>query len=77
MNAKENTFRILKDEVPLMKSIWCRFGIHNWTMYGEPQVGVYENVLTMSKRKALFQYRHCGNCNKLSRTMTVIGSVYN
>ena len=76
MNEKENTFRILKEEVPLMKSFWCRVGIHNWTMYGEPQQGVYENVFLMTKRKALFQFRNCGNCNKIDRGKTLLGSAY-
>lgn len=76
MNEKENTFRILKDEVPLMKSFWCRLGIHNWTMWGEPQSGVYTTAIAMNKRRALFQYRHCGNCNKVDRGMTLLGSVY-
>lgn len=76
MNEKENTFRILKEETPLVKSLWCRFGIHNWTMYGEPVEGVYERTLWISKHKALIQYRYCCNCNKINRGITLIGSAY-
>jgi hypothetical protein len=76
MNEKENTFRMLKDEVPLMKSWWCRMGIHNWTMWGEPKEGVHENVFLATKRKALYQFRRCGNCNKINRGKVVLGSIY-
>ena len=76
MNEKENTFRILKDEKPLVKSIWCRFGIHNWSMYLDPHEGVYTTKFFLVKRKVIFQYRYCGNCHKVDQGITDIGSVY-
>ena len=30
---EENTFRILKDEEPIVTSRWCWFGIHKWTKW--------------------------------------------
>lgn len=77
MNEKENTFRILKDETPLTKSWWCRVGIHNWTMWGEPTKGVYKHWFTMNRSNALFQYRCCGNCNKINRGMVKLGNADN
>jgi len=74
MNEKENTFRVLKEQVPLMKSWWCRAGVHNWTMWGEPEPGIYKNAFTMNRSKALFQFRSCGNCNKIDRTMYKLGT---
>lgn len=54
MNEKQNTFRRLAEEPLLMKSMWCRFNVHNWTMWGEPyRVGSRD-----------IQTRHCANCNK-------------
>lgn len=74
MNEKENTARLLRDEVPLVTSFLCRFGIHNWTKWGEPTKGIYKNWFTMNRTKVLFQYRHCGCCNKIDRGMTKLGS---
>lgn len=56
MNEKENTFRALKDDVPLVSSFWCKLSIHNWSKYSEPAVrkeGAYE---------ILYQLRGCPNC---------------
>lgn len=73
MNEKNNTFRTLKEEKPLIKSVWCYLGIHNWTVWNEPQKGVHKNAFTSDKSHVLFQYRCCGNCNKLDRTMYKLG----
>lgn len=77
MNEKNNTFRALKEETPLIKSIWCYFGIHNWTMWGEPEKGVWKSSISMYEHKVLFQYRCCGNCHKLDRRMYKLGTVGN
>lgn len=74
MNEKNNTYRLLKDEVPLTKSVWCRFGIHNWTMWSNPEHGIYKNPFTLNRSKVLFQFRNCGNCNKIDRTMYKLGT---
>jgi hypothetical protein len=74
MNEKNNTFRTLKEETPLIKSVWCYLGIHNWTMWNEPTKGVYKHWFTMNRSNVLFQYSCCGNCNKLRRSMFKLGN---
>ena len=77
MNEKNNTFRTLKEETPLIKSIWCYFGIHNWTVWGEPQKGIWKSSISMYKHHVVFQYRCCGNCHKLDRRMYKLGTADN
>lgn len=62
MNAdKENTFRMLRDE-DLLVTFWgCRFGIHKWTKYREPEKareGIYD---------VYRQQRRCSSCNLAER----------
>lgn len=76
MNEKQNTFRILKDETPLMTSVWCRFGIHNWTKWDEGRQGKHTSAISMTTSKVIYQYRRCGNCNKLNESFVKIGSEY-
>ncbi len=55
--AKENTFRILKDEAPLVTSWLCRFCWHRWTHWSEvylPKGGAHN-----------IQHAHCAHCNKM------------
>jgi hypothetical protein len=64
---KENTFRALKDEPLLMTSIWCRFGIHKWTMYSEPVKLGTAYVSSLFSRDGYYaimmQKKRCVNCN--------------
>ena len=36
MNEAENTFRILKNETPLITRFLCYVGWHKYTLYSEP-----------------------------------------
>lgn len=74
MNEKQNTFRTLREETPLIKSIWCYLGFHNWTMWGDAEKGTWQNPFSMNRHNVLFQYRCCGNCNKISRIKLVLGT---
>ena len=74
MNEKQNTFRVLKDETPLITSFWCYLGIHNWTKWGEPQKGIWKHPISMNRHNVMFQYRCCGNCHKFDRTKFVLGT---
>lgn len=62
MNAdKENTFRALRDE-DLLVTFWgCRWGIHKWTKYREPE------HIKESYYDVVQQQRRCGSCNKADR----------
>lgn len=58
MNAdKENTFRALREE-ELFVNFWgCRWGLHRWTKYRDPEQireGYYDMIV---------QKRSCGCCN--------------
>ena len=58
---KENVFRTLREEELLVTFWGCRFGIHKWTKYREPE----------KEREGLYvvvsQQRRCGSCNKFDR----------
>jgi hypothetical protein len=62
MNAdKENTFRMLRDE-ELFVTFWgCRFGLHKWLKYRDPEM-VREGMYGL-----IVQDRSCGSCNKHNR----------
>jgi len=64
MNEQENTFRILSEEPLLVTSFWCRFGLHNWTKYREP-----ERTRQYTGPDLLLQIRCCGSCNIQNRTV--------
>ena len=54
---KENVFRTLRDEELLVTSFWCRFGIHKWTKFKDPErikEGIWEYTV---------QKRSCASCN--------------
>ena len=59
--AKENTFRALREEELLVTFWGCRFGIHKWTKYREPDI----------VREGRYEYqrpeRRCGFCNVANR----------
>ena len=59
MNEKENTFRTLKDQPLAVSSLWCYFGVHNWSKYTEVMKRV-EGGYHID-----YQTRHCIHCNKL------------
>jgi hypothetical protein len=64
---KENTFRALKDEPLLMTSVFCRFGIHKWTKYGESyRTGLKyrPNAIPGGYYAVMLQHRSCANCNQ-------------
>lgn len=58
---KENTFRSLREEELLVTYWGCRWGIHKWAKYREPE----------KEREGLYvvvsQQRRCGYCNKFDR----------
>ena len=54
MNEKTNTMRLLAGQNPLITSIWCRFGWHNWTQWSE----------TFIESKSCYQDSFCAHCNK-------------
>lgn len=58
MNEAENTFRALKEEPLLVKSIWCYFGLHKWTQWGKPMNRV-EGAYDVD-----YQTRVCSCCNE-------------
>lgn len=66
MNAeKENTFRTLREEELLVTYWGCRWGIHKWTKYREPEKsreGLYD---------VISQQRRCGSCNKADRRVII------
>lgn len=56
MNEALNTARAIMEQKPLVKSIWCYFNIHNYTVWDSPvKDSVYGHVQT----------RTCANCNAL------------
>ena len=57
MNEQENTFRRLTEEPLLVTSFWCRFGLHKWTKYKEPE------VVRQGPYKLISQERRCASCN--------------
>lgn len=64
MNEKQNTFRALKDEKPLVTSFLCRLGWHNWEQWGKVvthQDGAYVHFN---------QTRSCADC-KLGEIKTI------
>jgi len=61
MNEQENTFRILTEEPLLVTSFWCRFGLHKWTKYSEPE------VIRRAVYKLTVQRRMCASCNIASQ----------
>jgi hypothetical protein len=54
---KENTFRALKDEPPLVSSWLCRFGWHRWEQWS--------NVYLPKNGSHNLQHAYCACCNKL------------
>ena len=54
MNEKENTFRKLADDVLLIKSLWCYFGVHKWTQWSNPKKYNRDEI----------QVKSCANCNE-------------
>jgi hypothetical protein len=34
--SKENTWRALQDEQPIVNSWWCYIGVHKWTKWDVP-----------------------------------------
>lgn len=57
MNIKhENTVRALRDELPIVISIWCRFNFHLWTIWCEP----FQRKGDVTIHR---QTRHCVHCN--------------
>jgi len=59
MNEAENTFRTLKEQTPLIKSIWCYIGLHRWTMWGKP-ISRTEGGYNID-----LQTRTCSSCNQV------------
>ena len=52
----ENTMRRLKDQLPVLNSIRCRIGLHQWTVWSNP----FQNGNDVFIQR---QYRHCVCCN--------------
>ena len=58
----ENTVRTLKDEPPIATGIWCRFGIHRWTMWSD---GQWIRDRDYSSLQNYIQNMNCVHCNKM------------
>ena len=54
---EENTFRILKDEEPIVTSRWCSFGIHKWTKWDNT------NRRENYREAWVVQTKTCVHCN--------------
>ena len=52
----ENTARRLRGDLPIVQSIWCKLGLHRWTIWTEP---FQKNGDVQIHR----QTRYCVNCN--------------
>jgi hypothetical protein len=53
----ENVIRKLKDEPSIVDSLWCRFGIHRWTIWSDPEWRKDKWAI-----KCLFQSNKCVHC---------------
>ena len=53
----ENTARRLRGELPIAQNIWCRFGIHRWTVWSRP----YQKTGDQQIQR---QNRSCVHCNR-------------
>jgi hypothetical protein len=60
---KENIFRTLREEELIVPFWGCRFGLHKWTKWREPEK-IDEGIYTF-----YIQQRRCSSCNKASRTV--------
>ena len=58
----ENTVRALKDESPLVNSVWCRFGIHRWTQWNK---GQWIKDKDYSSIQHYVLNKRCVHCNTL------------
>jgi len=52
----ENTMRVLKSQLPIATHLWCRLGIHRWTVWSEP----FQNSGDIFIQR---QHKHCVHCN--------------
>lgn len=56
-SEEENTFRILKDEDPIVTSKWCFWGFHKWTKWDNT------NRHNNYKEAWIVQKKVCIHCN--------------
>lgn len=63
---KENTFRVLRDQEPLVTSFWCKFGLHRWTKWKQHSMGSVKFFYRHFGRHHVFE-RQCVHCNYVSR----------
>jgi hypothetical protein len=52
---KENTFRALKDQDPIVDRWQCRIGMHRWLKWS--------NIEKKSSNLYAYQQRYCADCN--------------
>lgn len=60
---KENIFRTLREEELIVPFWGCRFGLHKWTKWREPE-SFKESIYVFT-----IQQRRCSSCNKAGRTV--------
>jgi hypothetical protein len=72
MNEHRNTIRALKDEELLVSSLWCRFGIHNWTRWKDAERGRRTPWYDAFAKEVKYRERYCCHCNKVSRTVVYL-----
>jgi hypothetical protein len=54
---EENTFRVLKDEDPIVTSMWCWWGLHKWTKWDN------SNQSRDYRDSWVIQRKTCVHCN--------------
>lgn len=73
MNEVENTARILREEIPLIKRMLCYIGLHKWTQYGPAQAAKKEDKWG-SRKTIHYQMRECASCKYYdARTIKIRG----
>lgn len=71
---EENTFRTLKNQLPLVTSKWCKFGIHVWTKWHHGvEAEIRDPTTSTRKRYSLIPMnRYCVHCNDIQNTFRKI-----
>ena len=67
-SEEENTFRILKDEEPIITSKWCFWGFHKWTKWNNTKRN--ENY----REAWIIQTKVCVHCNDFKERKRILKS---
>ena len=69
---KENTYRQLKGEEPIVTSRWCNWGFHKWTQWQIlPDSGTLEKSKKQIDGFVVYElYRYCIHCKRLELAYT-------